>query len=108
MRESKVMLSGVPRIRVLFEPFGRTQTAGELAPTGRITLRGRRRPRVYRTGNSRPIVIMLEANVELQHLRRTMSPITQGLAELAQGLRASDQPAVLLALARMGNTGSAG
>ena len=52
--------------------------------------------------------IPLEAHVELQHLRRTMSPITQGLAELAQGLRASDQPAVLLALARMGNTGSAG
>jgi len=52
--------------------------------------------------------IPLEAHVELQHLRRTMSPITQGLADLAQGLRASDQPAVLLALARMGDTGSAG
>lgn len=50
----------------------------------------------------------LEVHVELRHLRRTMLPITHGLAELAQGLRASDQAAVLLALTRMANTGSAG
>ena len=49
-----------------------------------------------------------EAHVELQHLRRTMLPITQGLAELAQGLQAGDQRAVLLALTTMANTGSAG
>lgn len=52
--------------------------------------------------------IPLEAHVGLQHLRRTMLPITQGLAELARGLRGSDQPAVLLALTTMANTGSAG
>jgi len=52
--------------------------------------------------------ILLEAHVELQHLRRTMLPITQGLAELAQGLRGNDQAAVLLALTKMANTGSTG
>jgi hypothetical protein len=43
-----------------------------------------------------------EAHVDLLHLRRTMGPITQGLAELAPGLTAGDGAAVRRALATMG------
>jgi hypothetical protein len=49
-----------------------------------------------------------EAHVDLRHLRRTMVPITQGLAELAPGLMAGDRAAVRQALATMGGAGARG
>lgn len=52
--------------------------------------------------------IPLETHVELLHLRRTIRPVTQGLAELAPALAAEGRPGVLWALAMMDGAGACG